>query len=86
MLVLRHGARRGGAVAGVSDAVPPGDDHPRASRPVVRGQPVPHSEADIAAAVEIVDEALDVYAAALEGGVERFLPRRPVQPVYRSFN
>ena len=45
-----------------------------------------HSEADIAAAVEIVDEALDVYAAALEGGVERFLRGRPVQPVYRSFN
>ena len=45
-----------------------------------------HSEADIAAAVEIVDEALDVYAAALEGGVERFLRGRPVQPVYRRFN
>jgi len=45
-----------------------------------------HSEADIAGAVEIVDEALDVYAAALEGGVERFLRGRPVQPVYRRFN
>ena len=45
-----------------------------------------HTEADIAAAVEIVDDALAVYAAALEGGVERFLRGRPVQPVYRRFN
>jgi glutamate-1-semialdehyde 2,1-aminomutase len=45
-----------------------------------------HSEADIAEAIEIVDEALDVYAAALDGGVERFLRGRPVRPVYRRFN
>jgi glutamate-1-semialdehyde 2,1-aminomutase len=45
-----------------------------------------HGEADIDRTVEIVDEALAVYAAALEGGVERFLRGRPVKPVYRRFN
>lgn len=45
-----------------------------------------HSEADIATAIEIVDQALGVYASALEGGVDRFLRGRPVQPVYRRFN
>jgi glutamate-1-semialdehyde 2,1-aminomutase len=45
-----------------------------------------HSEADIDRTVEIVDQALAVYAAALESGVERYLRGRPVQPVYRRFN
>ena len=45
-----------------------------------------HTEDDVDRTVEIVDEALEVYAAALEGGVERFLRGRPVKPVYRRFN
>ncbi len=45
-----------------------------------------HTDADIDRTVEIVDAALEVYAAALESGVERFLRGRPVQPVYRRFN
>ena len=45
-----------------------------------------HAEADVDRTVEIVDQALGVYAAALEAGVERFLRGRPVQPVYRRFN
>jgi glutamate-1-semialdehyde 2,1-aminomutase len=45
-----------------------------------------HTEADVDRTVEIVDEALATYAAALEGGIERFLEGRPVQPVYRRFN
>ncbi|HEX5583459.1 MAG TPA: glutamate-1-semialdehyde 2,1-aminomutase [Gaiella sp.] len=45
-----------------------------------------HTEDDIDRTVEIVDEALAVYAAALEVGVDRFLRGRPVKPVYRRFN
>ena len=45
-----------------------------------------HGEDDVDRTIEIVDEALVVYAAALEEGVERFLRGRPVQPVYRRFN
>jgi glutamate-1-semialdehyde 2,1-aminomutase len=45
-----------------------------------------HTEEDIDRTIEIVDEALAVYAAALDGGIERFLRGRPVKPVYRRFN
>ena len=45
-----------------------------------------HSEADVDRTVEIVDEALAVYADALEGGVDRFLRGRPVKSVYRARN
>jgi glutamate-1-semialdehyde 2,1-aminomutase len=45
-----------------------------------------HTEADVYQTVEIVDAALQTYADALEGGVERFLEGRHVQPVYRRFN
>ena len=45
-----------------------------------------HTEADIDRTVEIVDAALTTYAAALSGGVERFLRGRPVRPVYRRHN
>ncbi len=45
-----------------------------------------HTDADVDRTVEIVDEALGVYAAALESGVEKFLRGRTVQPVYRRFN
>jgi glutamate-1-semialdehyde 2,1-aminomutase len=60
---------------------------------VVRGLLAPsfvvsyaHTEGDVSRTVEIVDEALGVYADALEGGVERFLRGRSVKPVYRSHN
>ena len=45
-----------------------------------------HTEADVDRTVEIVDAALTTYAAALSGGVERFLRGRPVRPVYRRHN
>jgi glutamate-1-semialdehyde 2,1-aminomutase len=45
-----------------------------------------HGDADVDRTVEIVDEALGVYADALEGGVDRFLDGRPVQSVYRARN
>jgi glutamate-1-semialdehyde 2,1-aminomutase len=45
-----------------------------------------HGEDDVDRTVEIVDQVLPTYAAALEDGVERFLRGRPVQPVYRRFN
>jgi glutamate-1-semialdehyde 2,1-aminomutase len=45
-----------------------------------------HTEADVDRTVEIVDEALGIYAAALDGGIDRFLKGRPVQPVYRRCN
>jgi glutamate-1-semialdehyde 2,1-aminomutase len=45
-----------------------------------------HGEEDVDRTIEIVDEALPIYAAALEDGVERFLRGRPVKPVHRRFN
>ena len=45
-----------------------------------------HDEADLDRTLEILDEALAVYAAAIDGGVDRFLEGRPVQPVYRRRN
>ena len=45
-----------------------------------------HSDDDVDRTIEIVDEALTAYAAALEGGVERFLRGRSVQSVYRAHN
>ena len=45
-----------------------------------------HDDATIEATIERVGEALTVYKRALEDGVERFLPGRPVQPVMRRFN
>jgi glutamate-1-semialdehyde 2,1-aminomutase len=45
-----------------------------------------HREDDVDRTIEIVDEALPIYAAALEDGVERFLRGRPVKPVHRRFN
>jgi glutamate-1-semialdehyde 2,1-aminomutase len=45
-----------------------------------------HGEDDVDLTLEIVDEALAVYADALEGPLDRFLRGRPVKPVYRSFN
>ena len=45
-----------------------------------------HTVDDVDRTIEIVDEALRVYADALGGGIERFLRGRPVKPVYRNRN
>ena len=45
-----------------------------------------HTPSDVDRTVEIIADALAVYADALDAGVERFLRGRPVQPVYRRFN
>jgi glutamate-1-semialdehyde 2,1-aminomutase len=45
-----------------------------------------HSEADIDETIGAIDEALEIYARALEEGVERYLVGRPSEPVYRHFN
>jgi glutamate-1-semialdehyde 2,1-aminomutase len=45
-----------------------------------------HSEADIDETIGALDEALEIYARALEDGVERYLVGRPSEPVYRHFN
>lgn len=45
-----------------------------------------HTPSDVDQTVEIIADALGVYADALDAGVERFLRGRPVQPVYRRFN
>jgi len=45
-----------------------------------------HSDEDIDRTVEAVGEALAVYRRALDGGIERFLEGRPVQPVFRPRN
>jgi glutamate-1-semialdehyde 2,1-aminomutase len=45
-----------------------------------------HADADIDATIDAIDGALEVYARALEDGVERHLVGRPTQIVYRRFN
>ncbi len=45
-----------------------------------------HTDDDIAATVAAVDGALDIYAAALESGIERFLHSRSVQPTFRKYS
>ena len=45
-----------------------------------------HSDADIDRTVDAVDRALDVYARALEDGVQKYLVGRAVKPVNRRFN
>ncbi|MEP9396658.1 glutamate-1-semialdehyde 2,1-aminomutase [Mesorhizobium sp. KR2-14] len=45
-----------------------------------------HDDAAVAQTIDAVDKALEVYARALDGGVERFLVGRPSQLVYRRFN
>jgi glutamate-1-semialdehyde 2,1-aminomutase len=44
-----------------------------------------HSDEDIERTTELVDQALGVYARALEDGVEKYLVGRPVKPVNRRF-
>jgi glutamate-1-semialdehyde 2,1-aminomutase len=45
-----------------------------------------HSDADVDRTIEAVRGALSVYRRALDGGVERFLEGRAVQPVFRARN
>ena len=45
-----------------------------------------HVDEDIDRTIEAVGEALRVYRRALDGGVDRFLEGRPVQPVFRPRN
>lgn len=45
-----------------------------------------HSDADVDLTIEAVDAAAEVYARALNDGVDAFLFGRSVKPVYRRFN
>jgi|SRR5579871_219399 len=45
-----------------------------------------HSDEDIDRTIDAVDRSLEVYAKALEHGVERCLHGRPVKPVNRRYN
>jgi glutamate-1-semialdehyde 2,1-aminomutase len=45
-----------------------------------------HSDKDIDQTIDVVDQALGVYAKALEDGVEKYLEGRPVKPVFRKYN
>ena len=45
-----------------------------------------HSQEDIDRTVDVVDQALAVYARALADGVDRHLLGRPVKPVNRRYN
>ncbi|HVX47408.1 MAG TPA: glutamate-1-semialdehyde 2,1-aminomutase [Mycobacteriales bacterium] len=45
-----------------------------------------HSDADIDRTIEVVDEILGVYAAALNDGLDRHLESRPVRPALRAFS
>lgn len=47
---------------------------------------ISHSDEDIDRTVEAVDQALAIYAQALDGGVEKLLHGRPVKPVNRRRN
>lgn len=43
-----------------------------------------HSETDIDRTVEVIAQALGVYARALEEGIDRYLHSRPVKPAFRK--
>jgi glutamate-1-semialdehyde 2,1-aminomutase len=45
-----------------------------------------HTDADIDYTIEATRKALQVYARALEEGVEHYLDGRPVQPPFRRYN
>jgi glutamate-1-semialdehyde 2,1-aminomutase len=45
-----------------------------------------HSNDDIDRTIDVVDQALGVYAKALTDGVEKHLQGRPVKPVNRKYN
>ena len=44
-----------------------------------------HTDEDIDRTIDVVDQALGVYAKALEHGVHKYLVGRPVKPVNRAF-
>jgi glutamate-1-semialdehyde 2,1-aminomutase len=44
-----------------------------------------HSDDDIDHTIDAVDQALGIYARALDGGVDKYLVGRPVKPVNRLF-
>ena len=45
-----------------------------------------HSDEDVDRTIEVVDHALEIYARALEDGIEKYLVGRPVKPVNRRDN
>ncbi|MGE5314900.1 MAG: glutamate-1-semialdehyde 2,1-aminomutase [Acidobacteriota bacterium] len=45
-----------------------------------------HTEDDIDRTIEAIDESLEIYARALEQGIDGYLIGRPVQPVFRTYN
>ena len=45
-----------------------------------------HTDADIDYTVARVDEALEIYAQAIEHGTEGYLVGRPSNVVYRKYN
>lgn len=45
-----------------------------------------HSEDDIDRTIDAIDAAAEVYARALDDGVESFLVGHPLKPVFRPFN
>jgi glutamate-1-semialdehyde 2,1-aminomutase len=45
-----------------------------------------HGSTELQLTLEALDDALEVYAQALDGGVERFLQGPPIRPVFRSHN
>ena len=45
-----------------------------------------HSDEDIDRTVDALRATLNVYRQALDGGIERLLEGRPVQPVFRPRN
>jgi glutamate-1-semialdehyde 2,1-aminomutase len=44
-----------------------------------------HSDEDIDRTIDVVDQALGLYARALEDGVQKYLVCRPVKPVNRTY-
>jgi glutamate-1-semialdehyde 2,1-aminomutase len=44
-----------------------------------------HTDQDIEHTIDVVDQALGVYALALQDGIHRHLLGRPVKPVNRKF-
>jgi glutamate-1-semialdehyde 2,1-aminomutase len=45
-----------------------------------------HEDKDIDHTIEAVDQALTIYARALEDGVAKYVEGRPVKPVFRKYN
>lgn len=45
-----------------------------------------HGETELQRTLEAVDQALSVYAAALENGIGQYLQGEPIKPVFRRFN